>query len=351
LGAGFFLQGTTITWNPPPRSRTKVEELKNAYGILSRASVIDPNTGQPCKALEDLSIGASTNNFFKPKTNKKKTLVVVMPQLGDFDSCEYAELLLQVLPDLQKENIALRVIGIGSAKTAHMFSLFTGLPLECIRVDPKASVHSSLNLHRGPNWEVPGWIPTPVVEWFAKDVCGNDNSKVPAKEVAKSWLNYMAMCAGIDAPGTLQEIARGYLGDKSAPERLWPGEKVRAGPITIKGVTDVKIGPIQYQSLWKNEVGYQRPAELATIRLRSMVEILTKFDHYVPDQRHLDWRGATFLLDESSCKGEPLYEYRDKGVLTYSETMDRPLTFLSNYIGIERARNPMGYRDPEFEYE
>ena len=38
------------------------------------------------------------------------------------------------------------------------------------------------------------------------------------------------MCAGIGAPGTLAEILRGYLGDRSAPERLAPDAVVRAGP-------------------------------------------------------------------------------------------------------------------------
>ena len=43
--------------------------------------------------------------------------------------------------------------------------------------------------------------------------------------------------------------------------------------------------------------------------------------------------------------GEPLYSYRHRGVLTYSETMPRPLTFLAPYIGEERARNPLRLGD------
>jgi hypothetical protein len=87
--------------------------------------------------------------------------------------------------------------------------------------------------------------------------------------------------------------SRGYFGDKTAPERLLPAHPpsiVRAGPIVIRGVTDVKTGPIQYQSLWKNEEGYLRPAELATVRLRSMVEVFTKFDNpYDPYPSLIDW--------------------------------------------------------------
>ena len=84
-----------------------------------------------------------------------------------------------------------------------------------------------------------------------------------------------------------------------------------------------------------------------------MMEVLTKFDHYVPDQRFLDWRGATFLLDENSCEknGRPLYKHHDQGPFGYSESMSRPLSFLSNDIGMERARNPIGLKDPEFLYD
>ena len=153
----------------------------------------------------------------------------------------------------------------------------------------------------------------------------------------------MAMCAGIAAPDTLPEIIRGYLGDKTAPERLRPDETVRVGEdfIAVTGVTDVKLGPISYQCLWKNEQGYQRPVELATVRLKVMVEVLTNFKSYVPDQKHLHLRGATFLFDNA---GAIEYEHRDTGVLAYSKTMARPLTFLQSYIG-DKALNPLELGD------
>jgi hypothetical protein len=134
-----------------------------------------------------------------------------------------------------------------------------------------------------------------------------------------------------------------YLGDRSAPERLRDDETVTARPISITGIRYVEIGPIEYQSLWKNEVGYQRPAESATVRLRAMAEVLTNSDEYVKDQRYVDWRGATFLFESD---GEVLHEYRDSGVLTYSETMKRPPSFLSPYIG-KRTLNPIGLREPD----
>ena len=72
------------------------------------------------------------------------------------------------------------------------------------------------------------------------------------------------MCARIAAPDTLPEIFRGYVGDRTSPERLKETDVVRVGDndeIVIRGTTDVKIGPIEYQSLWKNQSGYLRTAE------------------------------------------------------------------------------------------
>lgn len=82
--------------------------------------------------------------------------------------------------------------------------------------------------------------------------------------------------------------------------------------------------------------------ELATIRLKNMVEVLTKWDDYVTNPEAIALRGATYLFDE---RGREIYSYESRGVLTYSETMSRPLSFLSPHIGEELARNPLGLKD------
>ena len=61
------------------------------------------------------------------------------------------------------------------------------------------------------------------------------------------------MLAGLGSPGTMQEVARGYLGDRSAPPVF-----EKAGPFDILGKD------------------YQRPMELATLRLNSMVTVLSR---------------------------------------------------------------------------
>ena len=103
----------------------------------------------------------------------------------------------------------------------------------------------------------------------------------------------------------------------------------------------VKLGPVRYTNGWAEEVGYQRPVELATVRLRNMVEVLSNWETYVSDPAHIAWRGATYLFD---ADGAELYTYQHRGVLTYSRTPSRPLTFLAPYIGA-RALNPLGLGD------
>ena len=368
-------RAATTTATTAPRTVNSQENRNSSvFDLIKNAQVIDPSSGKICSALEgivpsesnsnDGSVVSAIQNMFGGKLNSGASnydylLVIIMPQLGDFDSAEYAELLSAVQQDLEDNKIALRIVGLGDETSAKTFANFSGLNLDSIRVDPNGNIHSALNLHRGPNWDVPSFVPNFILEWFA-DYCGAKKSSDGTRDVkaiARSWLNYMAMCAGICAPDTLPEILRGYFGDKDAPERLRADDIVTVPGISkgnkeeddnepfikIKGITDVKLGPLEYQSLWKNEKGYQRPAELATIRLRFMVEVLTNFGTYVPDQRFLDYRGASFLFG-GEMNNQIVYEHVDTGVLSYSKTMKRPLSFLEPYIG-KKALNPLELGD------
>jgi hypothetical protein len=113
------------------------------------------------------------------------------------------------------------------------------------------------------------------------------------------------MCAGIGSPGTLAEVLRGYSGDRQAPSRL------QTPLFDLLGL------------------GYQRPFELATVRLRNMVEVLGRWRTYVPTDDFLTQRGATFLIDTDDTL---LYSHRDRGLLGFSATMARPLGFLEPYL-------------------
>jgi len=277
-------------------------------------------------------------------TKGKKQLVVILPQLGEFDSSEFCEYLVAVSENLNKAEIELSVIGIGDEGAGKEFCNFTGLSTDVLKLDPNGAIHQALELHAGPGLSVPGWVSDDALKFILGTLPGGSPDVASmVRPVATEWLNYMAMCAGIGAPGTLQEVLRGYFGDKSAPERFREDDVVKAGFITIgPGVGPVKMGPISYEQWFSDERGYLRPVELATVRLKNMVEVVTKWETYVTNRLTIAQRGATFLFDES---GGSLYEYKHRGVLTYSETMSRPLLFLSDYIGDSIARNPLKLPD------
>ena len=124
------------------------------------------------------------------------------------------------------------------------------------------------------------------------------------------------MCAGIGSPGTLKEVFRGYLGDRSAPQLIAADEVVQATPLPpLKGsFFDLAGGS-----------GFQRPFELATVRLKNMSEVLSHWKTYVPDARYMTQRGGTFVFDVDRTL---VYEHRDRGILGFAENMSRPLSFL-----------------------
>jgi hypothetical protein len=127
----------------------------------------------------------------------------------------------------------------------------------------------------------------------------------------------MLMCAGIASPGTLAEVFRGYRGDRNAPQLIGDDEEIKAFPLP----------PLQGRFFrWSGGSGFQRPFELATLRLRNMAEVLGKWNTYVPDAAYLTQRGGTFLFDTDHTL---IYEHRDRGILDFAEHKSNPLTFLS----------------------
>ena len=221
----------------------------------------------------------------------QRRLVLLLPQLGDFDSLEYAQALVPALPQLEAAGIALVAIGIGQEAGRQRFCAFTGFPSDRLLVEAEPQLHRALGLY-------PGLGP-----------------------LGGAWPNLLLMCAGIGSPGTLAEVLRGYTGDRSAPQRIADDETIQAGPLPpIRGSLFARAGGS----------GFQRPFELATIRLRNMTEVLAHWRTYVPRDDFLTQRGGTFLLEADDTL---LYSHRDRGILGFSETMARPLSFLDPFLG------------------
>ncbi|MEB3290682.1 MAG: peroxiredoxin-like family protein [Leptolyngbya sp.] len=222
------------------------------------------------------------------------TLVMVLPQLGDFDSLEYAWWVRRGWDDLAAKQVAVRAIGIGNRASGQAFCQFTGFPAHQLWVDPTAELHRQLDLYGGLEIAIPGLSPG-----------------------QRAWVNLMLMCAGVASPGTLAEVFRGYRGDRNAPQLIGDDEVIQAPPLP----------PLRGRFFrWAGGDGFQRPFELATLRLRNMAEVLGKWRTYVPDATYLTQRGGTFVFDANAAL---VYTHRDRGILDFAEFKSDPLSFLS----------------------
>ncbi|WP_193200993.1 peroxiredoxin-like family protein [Nostoc sp. MG11] len=261
------------------------------------------NTETPTNSLDIYSILSQTQRLrvsdgeIKPVldgcSNTSKLLVLIWSQLGDFDNLEYAWWLRREFEEIEARGITIRAIGIGNRNSGIKFCKYTGFPQELLFVDAKAEVHELLRLYRGLSIQFP---------------------LLSSSQTA--WLNLILMCAGIRSPGTLKEVFRGYKGDKKAPQLIADEEVIKGTPLPpIKGSFFKAAGG----------KGFQRPFELATLRLRNMTEVLRNWNIYVPDSSYLTQRGGTFLFDS---QGQLIYEHRDRGILGFAENMSNPLSFL-----------------------
>ncbi len=221
-------------------------------------------------------------------------LILVWSQLGDFDNLEYAWWLQREAKQLQAQNIIVRAIGIGDRPSGQRFCHYTGFPEDALFVDPKAELHHQLALYPGLSLKLPG-----------------------LSTAQSALFNLMLMCAGLGSPGTLAEVFRGYRGDRQAPQLIADDEVVQAKPLPPFKGSFFKLAGGQ---------GFQRPFELATLRLRNMTEVLSHWKTYVPDAAYLTQRGGTFLF---SAEGDLLYKHHDRAILGFAANMSNPLSFLS----------------------
>ncbi|MDJ0772235.1 MAG: peroxiredoxin-like family protein [Mastigocoleus sp. MO_167.B18] len=264
----------------PQATNSQATNSQNIYSILKQTQCLRISDGEIQPILNDSS-------------NAPQTLVLIWSQLGDFDNLEYAWWLQREKEKLQAKEIAIRAIGIGDRNSGLKFCEYTGFPQESLFVDPEAKIHASLGLYPGLSAKLPLF-----------------------SDGQNAWLNFMLMCAGIGSPGTLAEVFRGYKGDRQSPQLIGDEEVVDGTPLpAIKG------------SFFKfaGGKGFQRPFELATLRLRNMSEVLSNWNTYVPNSAYLTQRGGTFLFDS---EGNLLYEHRDRGILGFAENMSNPLSFL-----------------------
>ena len=225
-------------------------------------------------------------NFEKVENNK---LIVFVGLLGDFDSFEYAMNLNRYAMGNNMKNLDIFFIAIGSEQGKEKFSEYTGFPKKNLKVVNNNQLHNLVGASKGLDIGLGGWI------------------------------NMTLMLMGIGSSKTLIEVIRGYTGDKSANQIYDDCDQ-----INLFNFFNFS-GELFEKPFGK---GYLRPFELATFRLKNMIEIFKNWKDYMIDTKYLPQRSCTFIINKNN---DVIYEYFSKDILNYSKNMKSPLDFLNKY--------------------
>ncbi|KAK9821991.1 hypothetical protein WJX81_004152 [Elliptochloris bilobata] len=189
---------------------------------------------------------------------------IFMTHFADLSSWELAQRLVKVIPTLQAGGVQVFAVGLGSPEQGRRFAQLLEFPAEVLFADPEGACHRALGFSRG----------------FA-----------PEARVSP-YLKLLPMLAGIGSPGTLLEVIRGYVGDRGA-KPVFEG----VSPFNVLGT------------------GYQRPFELATLRLRNMVGILPEWGSLAPERVDLLTQQGGALVLSGAPERRPLFRHADRGIL------------------------------------
>ena len=223
---------------------------------------------------------------------KKFKLIVLFGLLGDFDSFEYAINLKNFIDNHPDKDLDIYAVAIGNQNGKKKFCRFTGFHEKNLIVVPNNEIHNSLNVSRGLDIGLGGWI------------------------------NMLLMLSGINSFKTIKEVIRGYTGDRKAKQIYSEFDKIDV-------LKFLKLSGESYKKVFGD--GYLRPFELATFRLNNMNEIIKNWSDYILKEEYLPQRGASFLLNN---KNQVIYKYFSSEVLGYSSNMRDPLEFLSEMTKI-----------------
>ena len=217
-------------------------------------------------------LSGGSDQVFGGKQSGKRTIVLFLTQLADFDSWEQAKFMVDDLPRLEAANVNVIAFGLGSVQAGEQFCERTKFP------KAKLIVTTSSKLYRKMGYS-PGF-----------------GDALPVK--LPGMVKLLVMCAGIGSPGTLKTVISGYFGSKNKPPVLVEGSN--ADVPEVRKLMDATLG-----------AEYLRPFEMATLRLANMTEILNNWDDLVcEDDQLLVQRGGSMVLDE---EGEIVFDHVDPG--------------------------------------
>lgn len=204
-----------------------------------------------------------------------KVVISFMTHFADLSSWELAQKWVKVIPTLEASGVKFIAVGLGSVTNAQEFARVLKFPTDRLYADPDGSAYRALGFS-------PGFGEGLEISPYAK---------------------LLPMLMGIGSPGTMQEVFRGYVGDQNS-----------------KPVFD---SPTPFDILGS---GYQRPFELATLRLFNMMGIIPKWSDLSPAKTELlTQQGGTLILSGTTV----LYKHVDAGILKYTDVNEVLQTALS----------------------
>jgi len=228
---------------------------------------------------------------FNFDSSKKYKLLIFMGLLGDFDSIEYAINLSKFIKENKSaEDLDIFTVAIGREIGKEKFCKFTGFSEKNLRTVENNEVHKLVGASEGLNIGLGGWI------------------------------NMFLMLSGISSPNTLKEVLRGYTGDMSSNQIYNSHDEINLFNL-------FKFSGKLFDKTFGGN--YLRPFELATFRLNNMIEIIQNWNDYILDTKYLTQRVSTFIINDQN---DIIYKYISKGILNYSEKMNKPIDFLSQHI-------------------
>ena len=127
----------------------------------------------------------------------------------------------------------------------------------------------------------------------------------------------LLMLSGVNSLKTIKEVIRGYTGDRTSKQIFSELDQINL-------LNFLKFSGNSFKFAFGD--GYLRPFELATFRLKNMIEIIQNWEDYIFNDKFLPQRGASFILNNQN---QVIYKYLSHDVLGYSPKMNNPLGFIS----------------------
>lgn len=245
-----------------------------AVTIIKNATLLLPSSTSDATATISGAQLLSPSPF-QQEGQVSYAVVFFLTHCADLGSPELIQRLIRnkIPQQLKDLNITYNFVTVGSASNATAFKqLFSstwpgGADTMPLYVDPDGSLYTKLGFSKG----------------FA-----------PNTEALSPYVKLLAMLAGLGSPGTIPEVLRGYIGDKTEDQVFQSG--------TFLGDAFNVLGS-----------GYQRPLELATLRLQNMVGSLRGWGELAPPEAGmLTWLGGCVVVRDGRVVE---WRYDDRGIL------------------------------------